>query len=239
MKMMISLICCMIFAACNSLEKDPAIVLDEARSHVKNKEYAEALKDYVWFFENAERIKKSMAGVRLSYCINEWRKLGNIYEPALIKYREELTKRKERLINGEANWELFWEFKSLSKYDNKDNDVIDIFMSFHNGKNKKFAAKIFDPIKKDLAILGFFDICNEYTKNPILLADQIIDDYRMRLEMAKKRKDDLMIAHLENNFIDESRYLLTVLKKNNREKEYVQVRDKLAKESGNRDTLIY
>lgn len=224
------MICIFLLFGCNITKKDPASELDDARINVKNVRYSEALKNYVWFFNNSTEIEPAMFGVKHSYCVGEWRELGNLYKPALLAYREELLKRQKKLLNGSDSWKLFMEFDALCQYDGKKNEVIKVFMNYHKGKNqnKEFAEKIFNPIKEDLLALEFYNICSEYTKDPIRKADQIIYLHRLNVEFEEKSDNQCdNNSFAEDSYISDSSYLLTVLKKTNRNEEFKQVKKKL------------
>lgn len=216
-----------ILTSCSYSHKDPGEVLDSARQHVADKDYAEALKDYKWLFENSTNIESSMFGVKHSYCVNEWRKLGDLYEPALQLYRTELKNRKSRLMGGEADWDLFMEFDALCDYDAKKTEVIEVFMAFHNDdKQRKFTESIFGPIKKDLLASGYVEICSNYTPDPIREVGHIIELHRLNIEREKRFENTCDgESFAESMYYDEAGYLLSVLKKSNRTDEFESVKN--------------
>jgi hypothetical protein len=58
--------------------------LDNARAAFKHGDYPEALRQYDYFFDHAlDDDPAALYGVRLSYCLDEWAKLGEKYPPAL------------------------------------------------------------------------------------------------------------------------------------------------------------
>jgi hypothetical protein len=195
-----------------AMHRDPNYVLESAREHVEKKRYAEALKDYQWFYNNSTEINESLWAVKLSYCLNEWRALGNIYEPALTEFRKELSTRKERLEKGEADVWLFIEYNAFCLSDDKKAEAVDMFMSFHNGKNKGLAKAIFPQIQFELAEMGYYSVCSEYIKDPIQSLNRVRPLYSLDVE----------------SFNREMLFLLTVLKKNNRNVEYAQLKAKIA-----------
>lgn len=211
------------------MKKDPAEVLKSARQNYDNKKYAEALKDYKWFFDNSTKIESAMFGVKLSYCVGEWRKLGDSYEPALSLYRAELQERKQRLLGGESNWDLFMEFSALCDYDGRKNEVIDVFLAIHkNNKNKEFTEKIFRPIKEDLLSSGYVSICNEYLVDPIRDVEHTIEFHKLNQNYDQKGQsniDDDKFA--ESMYNKEAIYLLTVLEESNRAEDFEKVKNKL------------
>ena len=211
------------------MKKDPAEVLNSARKNYENKKYAEALKEYKWFFDNSTKTESAMFGVKLSYCVGEWRKLGDSYEPALNIYRAELQDRKQRLLDGESNWDLFMEFSAMCDYDGRKNEVIDVFLVIHkNNKNKEFTEKIFRPIKEDLLYSGYVSICNDYLVDPIRDVEHIIEFHKLNqnydLRSQANIDDDKFVDDMYNN---EAIYLLTVLEKSNRADDFEKVKNKL------------
>jgi hypothetical protein len=63
-------------------EADPNQILNQARADALAGRYEEALAKYLWFHHHALEIRPSLAGVRLSYALQEWRRLGEFYPPA-------------------------------------------------------------------------------------------------------------------------------------------------------------
>ena len=57
--------------------------LDDARRFTASGEYAKALERHEWFHANALKISPSMSGVRLSFALANWKRLGDKYPPAL------------------------------------------------------------------------------------------------------------------------------------------------------------
>lgn len=193
---------------------DPLYVLERARKQVEEKNYAEALKDYSWFFKYSTKIDPSYWAVKLSYCIDEWRELGDIYKPALKEFRKELFFRKKRLEKGEDDTWLFFEFKGLCLSDGKKEEAVGMFIRIHNSEKKDFAKSIFPLIRHELADTGYYSICSEYIKNPM----QSFDRAKILYDMGDRE-----------NFFNEVYFLLDVLKENNRNLEYEQLKGEFYK----------
>lgn len=214
MKKLLLLTLCVFFisSVTTCYAKNPISALNKARDSVGKKKYAQALEHYVWFFENSTEIEISLWPVKLSVCLYEWRELGNIYPPALTKFRKELLKRKSKLLDGYHDLYLFMEYQAFCEVDNKINDTIEMFLHFHNGKDVSFAKKIFTQIKYDLWKNGYFDICNEYITSPF-----------QELKRIKSLYD------IDKNFYNEEAiFLLIVLKKSGRNKDFIQVKKALS-----------
>jgi hypothetical protein len=193
---------------------EPLFILERARQHFKDKNYEKALKDYSWFFTNSAKVDQSYWAVKLSVCLNEWRALGNVYAPALMEFRKELLTRKERLEKGEDDVWIFFEFSELCLSDGKKQEAVNMFIRIHNSRNKDFAKAIFPLIRHELADTGYYTICNEYIKNPM----QSFDRAKILYDMGDRE-----------NFFNEVYFLLDVLKENNRNLEYEQLKGEFYK----------
>ena len=64
---------------------DPSKILQEAARDVTAQRYEEALEKHVWYHENALKIEPAQYGVRLSFALSAWHRLGLVYPPALEK----------------------------------------------------------------------------------------------------------------------------------------------------------
>ncbi|RYD32658.1 MAG: hypothetical protein EOP86_15195 [Verrucomicrobiaceae bacterium] len=65
----------------------PKQALEAARQFEMAVKYAEALERHEWFHENTLRIDPLMAGVRLSFALGDWVRLGKKYPPAMESLR--------------------------------------------------------------------------------------------------------------------------------------------------------
>ena len=111
----------------------PGEVLKKARSCVKEGEHAEALANYELFFDRALQDQgedHNYYGVRLSYCLDEWARLGVKYPSA--KQRLE-AKAVEALAAFEAtkDEEKFHDFQSISDYLDQRDRVLGQFIVYH------------------------------------------------------------------------------------------------------------
>ncbi len=95
-------------------EPDPDHVLKEAEAATKASRYKEALEKHVWYHENALRIERSQFGVRLSYALFEWRRLGKYYPPALAKLRSIRDASIQRMYEEGPESDLFADVAALN-----------------------------------------------------------------------------------------------------------------------------
>jgi hypothetical protein len=74
--------------------------LDRAAAARREGRYAEALEHHRWFHENAPAEDPALRGVRLSFALSDWGRLGELYPPArdaLVAARDEA---RERVLSG-------------------------------------------------------------------------------------------------------------------------------------------
>ena len=90
-------------------------VLRSVNEDVDNKDYALALRKYLWFFDNALLHNKHLSAVRLSYGLIGWSKLAKVYPPArtLLHYQA-ITLKAQLYSAKEADFNRFHEFESIN-----------------------------------------------------------------------------------------------------------------------------
>jgi len=116
----------------DTVSHSPRGWLNAAREAFRNGEYQTSLERYQYFFEHAlDGDSASFYGVRLSYCLDEWARLGGVYPAA----REALVRRKaiaiERLEET-RDPEHFHDFERICSYLNVQDEALDKFRLYHS-----------------------------------------------------------------------------------------------------------
>ena len=159
-----------------------------AREASRNGDYSTALENYLYFFEHAlDGDPASLYGVRLSYCLDEWARLGQDFPPALVALEE---RRKEAIRRLEATREPehFHDFECISRYLNRHDDAIDLFLTYHTS-DPELAKSTVRFVWNMLVNGGSWEICNAY-----------LGDYNQRYANALMKFDEAMqvsLAHRE------------------------------------------
>ena len=95
---------------------DPSAIMREAKADTARGNYEVALAKQLWYHNNAVKLKPSQSGVRLSFALSNWLKLGEVYPPALEKMRQ-IRDETENKIRDEnrvrVNFEDFHDFVAL------------------------------------------------------------------------------------------------------------------------------
>jgi hypothetical protein len=141
----------------------PGQVLKEARAAARAGDHALALENYERFFDRALQDQgedHNYYGVRLSYCLDEWSRLGERYPAA----RERLeAKAAEALASFEAtnDCEKFHDFQSIRDHLGQKGLVLWQFMQYHHSK-PELAKLALSFMWNRLVEAKRWDICSAY-----------------------------------------------------------------------------
>lgn len=103
--------------------------LHAARQAAREGRHEEALRELVWFHHHALEENRYLAGVRLSYALYDWLKLGKAYPPArqaLIKLREQKA---QTLLQGEGNHALFRDIEAIDERLGQSGATYELYMA--------------------------------------------------------------------------------------------------------------
>lgn len=185
---------------------DPAEILSEARSDVKNKNYEVALLKYIWINEHSLEHRFSFIGVRNSYALDEWYEMGQKYPQALEKFHEYRNNAKQKVKNKDNMIMNFGDFQSFNQYSDKQQETIDLF-SWIEINAPFIADKIYIYAKKDLYKFNEYKTLNKYIK-PLF-------EFNHAAMLLKSHNEESNHSD-EMMFSNEVVYIITVLIKNNR-----------------------
>ena len=122
---------------------DPGARLQRGLESAAAGRYGEALRDYIWFHEHALEHEPSLYGVRLSFALWYWIELGHVYpeaRSALKRIRDEKT---ARLLNGDADRDLFQDVESINERLENDEATYELFAALERA-NPDFAGACAD-----------------------------------------------------------------------------------------------
>ncbi|MCL4692177.1 MAG: hypothetical protein KJ060_06675 [Candidatus Hydrogenedentes bacterium] len=115
----------------------PNQVLDEAIAAAKEGRYEEALEKHVWYHENALRLRPSLCGVRLTYAIFAWRRLGYKYPTALERFRAMRDETARQLCGDETNSDLFSDLVTFNDILDEPEKTVEVFRWLDANKPEK------------------------------------------------------------------------------------------------------
>jgi hypothetical protein len=161
----------------------PITVLDEARSLVAQGKYDAALEKYLWFHRHALEYNQALAGVRLSFALDEWVQLGQRYPPAmsaLCSIRDDAIK---VLEDGKRSVKLFMDVAAINRYLRDDARTVQLFKSLHRGQ-PELAGQCYPVAERVLVESGEYATCISYLTDLEERLEAIRQSYRMTLEIA-------------------------------------------------------
>lgn len=94
---------------------NPGDRLNAGRAAAAAGRYEEALREYVWFHDEALKIEPAYYGVRLSYALSDWLELSKHYPEArttLLAIRDRKT---DDLLRGDGTRELFHDVAAINE----------------------------------------------------------------------------------------------------------------------------
>ena len=196
---------------------DPEKVLARARKYYRQGQYEKALKDHIWFHENALTYKPSLYGVRLSFALIDWVKLGRKY-PAAHNALIDLRNRKADLLRSrQGTPELFHDVKAINQYLYESQKTVELYKDLTDC-DFDLAKQCYDLAKDELIAHGEFTLCNRMMAAPLFIVrdmrkmlDQNIQIYRSS-QWADKAHLDWSIAH----YLQEAEQTVIVLAENDR-----------------------
>lgn len=124
----------------------------------------DALRHFIWYYTHSET-DPGQKGVRVSFAISDWLKLGDQYPKArqsLLEIRDEYE---QRLLDGEGNAGLFQDVAAMNKYLESENDSYTLFKSIDQ-RDPKLARQCYYWVEDLLVQKREFVTCRKYVGDP-------------------------------------------------------------------------
>jgi hypothetical protein len=166
-------------------EHRPKNVLVEARAFIAQGKYDAALEKYLWFHRHALEHNEALAGVRLSFALDEWVKLGEVYPPArdaLLSVRDDAVK---AFADGNGSFTLFMDVAAINGYLHDDARTVQLFKRMHQGQ-PELAWQCYAVAEPTLVESGEYATCVSYLPDLEEKLEAILQSYRMTLEIAEE-----------------------------------------------------
>jgi hypothetical protein len=211
---------------------DPREILREAQADARAQRYEDALAKHVWFHRNALKYKSSLSGVRRSFALSYWNKLGRAYPPALIKLREIRDEAARNVTDGKHVRESFRDLVAINKRVGEESHTKEIFVLL-DAQNADVAKEVFKYAQPALINAKEYKLCGKYI-DPIQSFTRIIERFRMSKLLGRTR--DLGAKHLEfanKKFTNDAATLIALLVVNGRKAEAEEIAGDAKKEWNN------
>ena len=195
---------------------NPSVILNEAESDARRGDYQTALEKLLWYHKNALSIEPGQFGVRLSFALGYWKKLGTSYPPALEALRNIRKEAGEAVLaanvsasptmGGAAGNSLgsdplsrFLEYYSISKELGEEGAAPELFKRLDKEK-PEIAKAVYQAAKPSLLAAKEYKLCLRYTE-PEKNLDEVIARYRAASSMPVDEKIKEMMAAATNHWL--------------------------------------
>lgn len=114
--------------------------LSDARELVRDGKHAEALKRHLWYHEQSKK-HRQLTGVRLSFALGAWMRLGEQYPKALAELKRIQDENETQLRSDSPSYEVFHDFHAINRPANLDDVARTIKVYEHLVANDPALAK--------------------------------------------------------------------------------------------------
>lgn len=187
--------------------------LNAARRFAEEGKFEQALERQVWFHNHALDVRPSYYGVRLSYALADWIKLGEKYPKALEELKNIRDEKTSRLLGKAEDRTLFHDVASINEHLKEPVATVDLFRTLDRTQ-PEFAASVYEMVEKALIAVEEFGLAKQYLVDPTSRLNAARQTFELGLGYAKSRgSDDKMRKTFESLFAAEIVRIITVLDK--------------------------
>lgn len=209
-------------SSCSS-QLDPATVFQEAIRATDEGRYEEALSHHVWYHEHALSTDRSHYGVRLSFALADWVRLGQKYPPALDKLKSIRSDKTAQILSGRTSRELFHDVKSINEHLGDQKATVDLFKSL-DSELPLFAKQVYELAEESLVNQNEFFLASKYITDPVSRLKKAQSQYLEGMKFAAtSRNKNASKQAFESIFVNKVVRLLVVLRESNREDDALAV----------------
>jgi len=211
---------------------DPQKILREAQADARAHRYEDALAKHVWFHRNALKYRPSLSGVRSSFALSYWSRLGKMYPPALVKLKEIRDEAEEDVKNGKDIRESFRDLRAINRTVGEESRTKDIFILL-DAQNSDAAKRVFHYAQPALIKAKEYKLCGKYI-DPERSFRRIIEGFRADRRLAENPRfgaDHLEFAN--KKFTNDAATLVALLVVNGRKAEAEEIAGDAKKEWNN------
>ena len=192
---------------------DPRESLERARIAQFEGRYDDALREHLWFHENALAVDPALYGVRLSFALSDWAQLAQIYQPALNALLQTRDMKRDALLHGTEVRALFHDLASINQYLRQERETYELFRHL-DATTPTFAADC-APFAIDVMLeVGDFELAAKYLPAPeeiLLNASDSLNEHVKRFRKKPTRRAPVLKA-LTSIYLNGVRNCLEMLK---------------------------
>jgi len=194
----------------------PSTILQEAKIDHRDGNYEAALAKHLWYHDNALAIEPAQLGVRLSFALSAWLKLGEDYPTAmkaLVKTREDTEAKIRAEDQVRVKFRDFHDYTALNRTLGEEKRTVDLFV-WISEKSKKDATRMLGIARPALIKAQRFDVFEKIIdpeKDVVRLCKKYETDMKRVVWLGERHRD-----YAEKSFLFEAATLVAILAKNKR-----------------------
>jgi len=197
--------------AMTSRGEDMQKYLSDTQKMARQGKHQEALERFLWFHDHALEHEPAMYGVRLSFALDYWKSLADVYPPAKSALVETRDHKEETVLNQEGNAALFHDVVALNRTLGEDERTVELFETID--RDSPDTARQYWDVAKDAVIEAMrYDLVRKYIGNPSreFIKVKAMYDHDTTLYDDPRIGGDQFKAYNENNLVEESLKLIKV-----------------------------
>jgi hypothetical protein len=160
--------------------------LTNARACILGGRYAEALLDLVWFHENALTEDPSWSGVRRSYALDDWVRLGKLYPPAFAALNETRERNAMGLLQGDSDRSAFRDVAAIDGYLDATAKTYSLYKELLKAQ-PELAAACGQAALSSILAAEDYQLAAQLTPNPESLVIRKSEELNHRVRLLKYR----------------------------------------------------
>jgi hypothetical protein len=195
-------------------EDEAGVALNKARKLAGKGDYAGALERHVWFHNNALALRPSYYGVRLSFALADWVKLGKKYPPALDKLTSIRNEAVSSLLRGDKNRGLFGDATAINHYLGDSKATVGVFKQIASA-DPGFASSVYDLAEPALVENKEYGLAMRYMGDPAERLAKAEQDFEEGMKYAQT-SGNIEVAQRSHHriFVEDTVRIIAVLKEN-------------------------
>ena len=169
----------------------------------------DALREYLWCFDEGEQHRESYHGVRLSFLLSSIESLGRRYPPARQALDERRRAAEKRIVDGSAEYDDIAEYSSINRVLGEQQATLDLYdrvkehgsldpLTLFSFANRAFSLLV--DAKRYRRIVDEFDVDARVERafDTYGITMEAFEDFDAIFEKAKDELDESMLKQMED-----------------------------------------
>ena len=186
-------------------EQDMRQYSRKTRTLIKEGKHKEALERCLWFHNHALEHDPNMSGVRLSFALSDWKRLGKAYPPALAAMEKIRDDKENRIAEGKGDPQLLQDVVALNMELGTETRTVDLFRVLEQ-KHPNKAREAWSTVKQSVFKTKAHDVSKKYVEDPFREWQEVKQAFDTQNAMLGSRKG--FKTFNENRFVTETLLLI-------------------------------